>query len=474
MPTRLKLIASPQRSVIVSTLSLGLAVAALACTDQGVDLGGGTLVQDLARGSRCTDSTVVDDNVLVTDQAELAALEGCEEIRGQLAVQVFANADLTPLHALRIVDGALYLGASATDPLVSPDQFSDTESLEAIQEREAPLFADGWLASFAGLESLEHIGALVLISISSSDLRGFEHLESLGGDIASRALPLGFPSGKLLVENSPKLRDFAGFERVQGFDNVDLFGNPSLESLSGLSFDPTLTVLSVANSPALTNIDALAPLQFVNTLYLDGVGLTDLQALSGLQGFGDGLFIQDNPALVDASALEGLQQGASILFDNNRALKRLPRFRNFFSLPKGLIVRDNPALEELSIDFAAATPQSFPVGNDYREFGADWIEVGNNAALSTFSVTPSIADGFGLVAAQVASIHDNPSLTRIDLGSLQRIGLLSITGNPELAEVELGALQSIESLEVRDNPQLSTAVFADTSTFERQLSGNAD
>ena len=95
------------RRTIISTclrcLTLGSSI--LACSNRHVDLGGGTVAQEVQRGSRCSASTIVSDDVSVADQDDLDALLGCEEIRGDLSVSVFEGTDLRFLRYLRVVDG---------------------------------------------------------------------------------------------------------------------------------------------------------------------------------------------------------------------------------------------------------------------------------------------------------------------------------------------------------------------------------
>src|SRR5262245_9708078 len=92
-------------SVLALTLSIG------ACTDENVSLGGGSVGQTIERGARCSESTVLTGLVRAKTQADIEDLAGCEEIDGDLRIEVFAGADLSPLSALHVVDGALEIGA---------------------------------------------------------------------------------------------------------------------------------------------------------------------------------------------------------------------------------------------------------------------------------------------------------------------------------------------------------------------------
>ena len=63
-------------------------MTALGCADETVNLGGGSVGQEIQRGVRCRESPIVDGSVRVTSQAEMEDLAGCEEIDGDLLVEV--------------------------------------------------------------------------------------------------------------------------------------------------------------------------------------------------------------------------------------------------------------------------------------------------------------------------------------------------------------------------------------------------
>ena len=96
------------------------------------------------------------------------------------------------------------------------------------------------------------------------------------------------------------------------------------------------------------------------------------------------------------------------------------------------------------------------------------IDIRENASLETISI-PN-----GIELAQLLLIGDNPSLSAVDLGSIQQVDQLTIDQNPNLALVGLGELSSANVLQITDNPQLSPAVFDDVQVFVRDVSGNAD
>jgi hypothetical protein len=443
-----------------ASLWLVLGASSLGCAREGVDLGGDTITRDIQRGSRCLESNVVEDDVLVSQQDELDALAGCEEFRGNLIVRAFAGADLTPLAALRRVEGELALGVPQTWDSIAGFLVSDR------LDPQVDLIRAGWVPSLEGVQALEHAGSLYLRGLPDADLTAFESLTSVG----SADSWLG-----VILQQNQHLRDLTGLERLSGLPELVVTLSPELVSLNGL--DATgLRFVSLYASPALTDLSALAPVRNLDNLILYEIGVRDLSAFAGLES-SENLSVFNNPALVDASGLGALQRADTINVIGNAALEVLPSFVSFMLQPSTLAIRDNPELESVELDFSNAPTrrydiQGFPEqgGDEYvgYELGVDVLDIRNNAQLQSVSVPA------GLTKAHLVLVSDNPSLTSIDLGSLTELGQLSIDDNPGLAQVDTGDLARVSFLQLTDNPLLSPAVFDDVQTFAREISGNAE
>jgi hypothetical protein len=440
-------------------LSLALVSALAACSNDVVDLGGGTLSQNVELGSRCTESVIVEGDVHVTNQEELDALLGCEEIRGGLRIEIFEGTDLGPLGELRAVDGDLFIGSY-------PDFSLDLtpEAIEAYQleyERVTAIAEANWLPSLEGVESLERVGGLSLNRLSAPSLEAFESLRLVSGSVDTAL------AGQLAITAAPNLVDLGGLENVRGFRVVAIADDPALESLSGLQVGASLNDLSLQNLPALTNIDALAALDNVTfDITIVGTAIPDVDALSNLRWAALGLALFDNPELTNVDGLAGLVAADFLVFDGNARLEHLPEFTNLFTLDSFKLM-NNPALESLSLSFPSLQAINIIDGNDVP-LAAGVFEIGGNARLQTLAVAG------GLRAAEVLSIYRNDSLASIDLGSLERIDRLDIYGNTALAGVALGALQTVDSLRIIGNPSLSTAELRTVRTFASEIVDNAD
>lgn len=449
---------------------------ALGCANRAVDLGGGAVEQEISRPSRCLASPIIDGNVLVTNQADVAALEGCEEIRGELAIQFYPDADLTALHSLRSVDAALVIGGSEYR-FLAPDEAPEVEQLDQIDQREAALRGT-WLSSLEGLESLTRVGELVIDSTAIIDLTPLQQLQLIGGSSISsteRTIPGDrFVQSGLSIQRNPNLLALTGLENARGVTSITITENKSLASLSGLSLSPNLDQISIAECPALNDIDALETVKTVSSVFLDELAVTDLDALSGLEEASDGINLVANAALVDASALSGLISASSIAFMGNPALTILPTLTHLSDMPEALFFADNDALEAIDIDPGTAFGRAFNFADTGRTRSLAIIQIDGNANLRSVILHESPVGEFGLIAAEVVSVYDNPNLASVDLGGLQRIDMLTISENPRLAQVTSPDLTRVGTLQVIDNASLSTAAFANLQTFESTFGGNAD
>lgn len=429
-----------------------------ACSGGEVDLGGGTITQNVERGSRCSESTIIDESVTVREQSELDALLGCEEIRGDLLVHVFEGTDLSPLESLRSIDGDFFIGIypalQALDEAALDAWFAETARIEEIVNA-------GWLTSLAGVEALEQVGALTIAGISAPNLEAFESLRRMSGDVA------GAGAGALSITRANNLVDLSGLDDVRGIHWLQLDDNASLESLDGLQVSSQMDYIWLRGSPRLSDVDALAPVGFVTSIiYLDNTGLTSLDDFSNLQTVTEDLALFNNAELENVDSLDALIVANSLVFSGNAKLTHLPEFTSLAGID-GFEVYGNAELTSIALNFPSLIAFNVVQGVDVPT-SAGVIEIGDNPKLATLS----FESGFG--AAEMLAVYGNASLTNLDIGSLERLNRLSINGNTALAEVALGELQTVDSLFVYGNPLLSTAALRTVRTFESEFGDNAD
>jgi hypothetical protein len=416
-----------------------------ACSGDRVNVGEDTLEPTVPSNSRCADDSRLAEDVTVTNQSELSALEGCEVIDGDLYVVPFAGADLRPLHALTSVEGTLAF-AEAPGTVLG----SEVARIQALNEA-------GWLTSLEGLESLESVGALQLHGLST----GLAPLANL------RVVTEGW----LEIVRCNDLRDLDGLQNVAGIDTLTLVCE-SLESMTGIQLPPSMTSLYI-DAASLTDLGSFAVEGVESDMAIMNTRLQNLDALSGLRYVGGGLVLQNNPALDDMSGLDGLEVLGTLIIRDNASIEVMPPF-TALSRIEGLMVYDNLRLRELPTFPALYADVGVLDGLDEDErartllaWRPDLIEVVGNPELEQLSIPRGWSSG-----SHVA-VRNNAKIKVVDFARLESIDRLVISGNPLLDSVELGALATVASLKVQDNPLLAPSDFDPVQTFERDMSGNA-
>ncbi|MEY2932973.1 MAG: hypothetical protein RL033_3722, partial [Pseudomonadota bacterium] len=107
-----------------SAAAIGMCATLLGCSADSINMGEGAPTPvERARppsSSRCAESPILEEDVVVRNQQELNALEGCEVIDGSLYVGAFERGQLRALHALRAVSHEIVIGET-------PDPYGDSE-----------------------------------------------------------------------------------------------------------------------------------------------------------------------------------------------------------------------------------------------------------------------------------------------------------------------------------------------------------
>jgi hypothetical protein len=270
------------------------------------------------------------------------------------------------------------------------------------------------------------------------------------------------------------LIDLTGLGGLREWQRLTLDRNASLSSLRGIGIPVGEASLFATNMPALRELGALAPLLQLETLQLWNTGL---QSLDGLElEIVRSLDLRDNAALVDLDALNGLRSIRSLTLYGNPALEQLPAMPDLAYILNDVAIVGNAELRSIP-HYAAGTPEGlFVLGGGFPSLGENpdivstiflFFEVGNNPKLTHLSV-PS-----GFRRGQYIGIYDNPSLTDLDMSSVEKLDQLSLRNNVALPGVAIDALQTVDDLIVTGNTALPEATFDDVATFTRDMSGNA-
>jgi hypothetical protein len=425
------------------------------CSNDTVNLGGGRAPHELQPGERCSGSSIVQGPITVHDQQELTELAGCEEIDGDLHIEIFHAADLSPLSALHIVDGALEIGAY---PDAANEESAD---LAAIQAEVDDIVRNGYLSSLTGLEGLVRASNLQISYVSAEDLEPLRGLSQLGGRDS------GLPVGSVYVENNPNLRGLQALSSIESVRELVVVDNPALTSLGGIKLSERAGNINLVDNPLLSSLDELEAVGSADTLILSNLGISDLDSLFNLGYVDDVLDLDGNSLLRNMDGLARLYGAGSLTVTNNAVLQSVPSLQGMgFSLDKLMVTR-NPALQSLHIDlpprgegvdYLRGSPAPNPI---------TLIDIGQNDNLTELSLSAGVERG------RLAAIYENPSLVQLSIGTLQSLEELDITGNANLANVDVGALRTVERLSVTNNPKLDPAQLGTVRTFDALVGRNA-
>jgi hypothetical protein len=428
-----------------------------ACSADLVDLGGGEMVPSVERGARCLDSPIVTaDAVYVTNQAELETLRGCEELRGELIIEIFAGADTSPLGSLRSVGGSLVIGAIPELRPGSEYDYPDDTSRAYVSE----IIEQGYLPSLHGLGAIESVAHLALNGVGVRDLSDFESLRSVSNYFG------GSITGMVQIYDAPNLTSLAGLENVRDVMQLVLNGNPALESLDGLVVGSSMGGVSIDGSPRLSSLRELAPVVSAVGLGLFETGVRNLDELENLGQVVD-INLSGNLDLENIDRLGALSGMESLTIAGNPRLTSIPTLSNLFGFLTTVVIEGNAELRTIALGLTAGATAYITRGRP-TESSAGFFEIRNNPKLETLALAA------GLEKADYLTVDANASLASIDFGSLRSLDRLALEDNPALTTLVLGDLQTIDSLWVTDNPLLTSAQLGNVLSFERVLRGNAD
>lgn len=355
------------------------------------------------------------ESIIITSQAELNALEGCESFDGTISIlPPSGSLDLRPLAQLRRV-GQLYIGCNPYAGL----------------EANCTGYSDVAVTSLEGLNALEEAVRLQLAQLRISTLAPLAALKRVGF---------------LGVTACPGLTQLTGLGQLERVDSLELIGNDGLRSLDGLPQLPGLRALVLEDDPALADIGALrGSLRAAQLVAVNGAPVEDLSPLGALDAVTslhlngtrarnlDGvelktvmlLSIGNNPVLEQVDALGALETFGDLSVADNAQLSSLPEFprvSEFFSLS----VSFNPAL---------ASGPAFP---NLVQGRASTIIFEGNPALTRL-------DGFrSLAVGGYISVIENAALRSLDLSSLEQVDSMRVLCNPELSAEALAPLGAVQ------------------------------
>lgn len=447
----------------------GLSSCALEGSDESIETNGSLVVERPASRPyllRCTDEhdEVYEEEVAVVvgcpstvtlgaltiasdDDLVLFPTGSCVDVTGSVEVTGISHTSLVALYGLRTVGGGLSLGDNPNlarlDGLELLSEVGGDLRLGFRPDGVGPLRPLPALTSVHGLSALQTIGVDLEIYEASllPSLAGLERLTEVGDDFDVRDSPLleGFGALRRLVR-------IGGLLELS--DNLALhtLGLPALESIGrGVRLD---------DLPALTDVQALSRVEgSLHIIYVRRCdSLTSLAGLEGVSELKEYLHVQLNSSLRDLEGLSGLERAERVVIRHNDALvsANLPALEivdySGSSTCSGsycdgdLIIEHNPRLEQLD-DFQS-------LGFVRRD-----LRIVQNDSLRDVTGFPRLTRVYNDLV-----VWGNKSLGNlVGFESLSLVDDLDLFENPELTRVELPALERvIDDVRIVDNDGLTS------------------
>jgi hypothetical protein len=418
---------------ILAATSLATLACLAGCSGDAYNLGEDE--EPGAQESDCNVDVSSSGSIFALNQADVDRLGGCRELPGTLYIRV-------------------------------PAAQQETFTLAALSELEVVhglLSIAGPLRSLEGLESLEQAGSLELEGLRVSDLTPLAKLRSL----RRAAMTDVRSSGILQIVECDELIDLRGLESLSTWSSLSLLDLDSLVTLDGLQSPPLVETIDISQAPRLADVSALATVEEAELFSLGRTAVENLDgfALENAQSVG----IYANHALTDLDGLGALRSFSNLWVNDNDALLRveLPSLEDFavITIVGNAVLR---AVPRYPADTYSWAQHSGGVGYGNSRPSRDLFEVGDNPEVESIALPTDFTD------IERIAIYQNPRLTGLDMGFLQRSNSIWIQDNAVLADVAAPTLGRVEELSILNNPALSVAPFANVQTFTRDVSGNLD
>lgn len=365
-------------------------------------------------GPPCDAPWVHEGSLKINEDTDLASLRCLVEVTGTLELGDVVGSPPAELANLRKIGWDLQISFE--------HEMTSMAGLECVEfvGGKLSLRANKKLADISALARLKHIGSLRfrdsplvtdlspwdgvtgLKTIDMADMSGVPRLPVLGPGTVLQELiiehcvaltdldalagvsgdPLGFTVG---LTDLPSLTSIAGLGDLwQGSGSaLWLVSLPALESLAGvegITGDPQGIVL-LRHLPLVSDVEALAGIEELSTLYLDGLPkvstLAPLAGLRGVERLTLGSCSENNKGVgldgvTTFAPLEGLEGLWQVSIARNDALTQLPQFKALESDISMVSVIDNPKLTAMQVDAfvgehggCAAPPMQCPCFEDF-------------------------------------------------------------------------------------------------------------
>ncbi|MEM6319819.1 MAG: T9SS type A sorting domain-containing protein [Bacteroidota bacterium] len=255
--------------------------------------------------NRC--DTICQGNITLRTQAEVDAFCGCETIQGSLYIGG-NNSDITNLHnllGLKQVASSLFIVTNGLKNLVGLDSLTTTG------------------------------GGINIIAASLESLNGFQALTTVNGFL------------RIDKTRLTHLDELANLERIGG--NLLFENNRSLQSLKGLSKIDSLLGITIIEGDAVYDLSELENLTYLESLYISGANLVDLNFFKKIKNVQPSIYIVYNDTITDLSGLAHFDTLSSLTLVANGKLNDVSAIKDVDYINGDLVIRFNSQLGDCCV-----------------------------------------------------------------------------------------------------------------------------
>jgi hypothetical protein len=391
---------------------------------------------------------------------------------GSLQATTFVVTDAPELESLAdlsLADDCRFVSISNAPKLTNVEALSairevDTLELDRVGVESLQDINDVRIRSYLTIANnarLNYLGLAGAVIDDTFELRSNPALTAPGGLDTTRF-------SVLRLDDNDALTTLVGLPRLDDC-TLALTGNDSLTNLEGVSGERT--VLRVNDNASLQSASGLE-LEDATTIAIDGnPALEDLSALTGVStedlsvanspklealpavAVSRQLTINDNAELIDIGGFEIAAEVSTVSVARNPKLSSLDGFE--LTAAGGLSIDDNPALVDFSA-LAGASVAELSISNSPElvtlpaiRVGPGSLEISNNAQLTSISALQSA------VGVSTAYVVDNPKLS--SLSGLPLAKVLYIQNDASIVDLSGFDIRPVlEELVVQDNPRLQS------------------
>lgn len=373
----------------------------------------------------------------LSDLPELRSLAGLESVQAITNVRFEALPRLASLQALGQAEGdVVSLSLLDLPALTSLGGLEGVHTATLADLRDLPVLADasglGGLTAVLGI-NVVNAPALATLGWSSLTESGPLRFENVGVVDLSGLGALDAVSSLELVD-MPALLTLDGLGPASHLATLRVTGSPALTRLTDFDRSAALTEVELRNNPSLTSLTGLASVTTLETVTLEGNGLTSLAGLSGLETV-DTLTVLAEPDLLSLADAAALWRVSTLTVTGG-----------------GLVELGFPALESVGQLSLGSLPALTSL-EGLNRVNVGTLRLNDLPGLDSLQALAMTTGGVSVY------IDACPALVSLDgLGRIEELGMLHLQGNAALSDVSvLTGLEDIEQVEILDNPVLRTA-----------------